>query len=67
MGGNSAFTSLSYTKTGLVTGTDYKFKARASNLFGWGEFSDLVTIRADEVPAQIAPIMTTTETVNVKF
>ena len=53
------FTQLTYTKTGLVTGGDYQFRARASNSFGWGEFSEIVTIKADDVPAQIAPVTTT--------
>jgi hypothetical protein len=51
VGGSSAYTLLSYVQAGLITGTDYKFRIRASNSFGWGEFSDEVTIRADEVPA----------------
>lgn len=53
--------------TQLVTGTDYKFKVRASNLFGWGQFSDEVTIRADQVPAQILPVLTSVETLNVRI
>ncbi len=47
----AVYLGLSYTKAGLATGTDYKFRVRASNSFGWGPYSDEVTIRADEVPA----------------
>jgi len=57
-GGVQAFTSLSYTQTGLTQGANYQFRARASNSFGWGDFSDVVTILADDVPAQIAPVTT---------
>jgi len=32
---------------------------RASNLFGWGAFSPIVTIKADDVPSQITPVVTT--------
>lgn len=51
VGDSSVYTSLTYTTSSVVTGEDYLFKVRASNLFGWGDFSDSVTIRADEVPA----------------
>jgi hypothetical protein len=51
VGGSSAFTSTSYTVTGLVEGNNYGFRVRASNSFGWGSFSDVVTISADDVPS----------------
>jgi hypothetical protein len=35
---------------GLTRGTDYQFKVRAQNVYGYGEFSDVVTIRASSVP-----------------
>jgi len=40
---------------------------RASNQFGWGDFSDAVTIRADEVPAQISPVKSIVEQINVRL
>jgi hypothetical protein len=43
------------------------FRVRASNSFGWGEYSDSVTITADEVPAQITPIVSSVETINVRI
>jgi hypothetical protein len=52
-GDQNYYQSLTFTQNGLITGQDYKFRVRASNEFGWGEYSDEVTIRADEVPAQI--------------
>jgi hypothetical protein len=50
-----------------MTGQDYVFRIRASNIFGWGEFSNEVTIRADEVPAQIVSIVTTAQTLYVRI
>lgn len=66
IGGTSAYTLITHVESGLITGTDYKFRVRASNLFGWGEFSEEVTIRADEVPAQITPVTTISESIYVK-
>ena len=36
---------------GITTGQDYKFKVQALNIYGWGEASDVVTVRVSEVPA----------------
>jgi hypothetical protein len=51
VGDTTAFTGLTYTKTGLTVGTDYRFRLRAENVHGFGPYTDEVTIRADEVPA----------------
>jgi hypothetical protein len=52
VGGDSNYnTQLEWTEAGLTTGQDYKFRVRASNTFGWGDYSDEVTIRADDFPA----------------
>jgi hypothetical protein len=59
--------TLSYTKTNLLIGVDYRFRVRASNNFGWGLFSDELTIRTDDVPSQIQPVVTTNENVNVRI
>ena len=50
-----------------MTGTDYKFRMRARNMHGWGPFSDIVTIRADDVPAQSTPVQTTESDINVRI
>jgi hypothetical protein len=65
--GNTPYTLLTHVEANLQTGVEYVFRVRASNLFGWGEFSDSVTIRADEVPAQITPVTTTVESVYVQI
>jgi hypothetical protein len=68
VGGDSTYyTDLSYLQTGLTTGDDYKFRVRASNEFGWGPYSQEVSIRADEVPATIDPITTTAQTIYVRI
>lgn len=36
--------------TGLGAGLDYQFKIRARNIYGYGEFSDIVTLVPDAVP-----------------
>ena len=68
IGGDENFnTALSYVQYGMTTGVEYKFRVRDSNIFGWSEFSYEVTIRADEVPAQITPVTTTIETLNARI
>lgn len=39
--------------TGIVSGSSYQFKVRASNIFGWGSNSTITTIKAAKVPAQM--------------
>lgn len=39
----SGLTDLSYTATGLVQGSTYKFKVKARNDYGYGDFSNIVT------------------------
>lgn len=36
--------------SGITSGSSYKFKYRAYNVHGWGEFSDPLTILAAEIP-----------------
>jgi hypothetical protein len=49
----------SYTVTsGVSRGTVYKFKHRAKNIFGWGPYSDEVSITAATKPDQMAPVST---------
>jgi hypothetical protein len=44
--------SLLLTKTiiGLTSHIDYMFKVRARNVYGYGDFSDTVTVRTSYVP-----------------
>jgi len=47
-----------YTITGLVAGS-YRFKVRAHNIYGPGEWSDIATIRASFVPDVVATMTVT--------
>ena len=64
------YLSLSYLVTssveGLVNGATYKFRYRASNKFGWGEYSDISSILAATIPAQAASVETKIENKYVK-
>ena len=42
--------SSNYLETGLTSGEAYQFKYRASNIYGWGSFSPIVTIAASKAP-----------------
>lgn len=53
----------SFTVTnGVLEGQDYKFKIRAKNIWGWGAFSPVGTIRASAVPNQVSNIITSYDT-----
>jgi hypothetical protein len=41
---------LSRTVYNLQQGKDYRFKVRARNIYGYGDYSDVATIRASDVP-----------------
>jgi len=43
--------------TGVVPGSQYAFRVRARNIFGWGQFSDVTYIQAARAPdAPLAPV-----------
>jgi hypothetical protein len=43
--------------TGVVPGSQYAFRVRARNIFGWGPFSDVTYIQAARAPdAPLAPV-----------
>lgn len=53
-------TSESYTITGnLVAGRVYKFRYRARNIYGWGEYSDQGDILAAAIPSQAPEVVIT--------
>lgn len=58
------YTDLSFTKTGLTTGTDYRFKIRAKNVHGFGDYSEEITIRADDKPSKMNAVSTTISGLN---
>lgn len=51
VGYSSDYTSTSVTiTTGITSGKTYLFKYRAKNIFGWGSFSNTVSITAMTIP-----------------
>ena len=44
---------LSYLATGLTTGLSYRFKVRASNIYGYGSFSNELLVEAVDVPDKV--------------
>jgi len=64
------YLALSYLVTsateGLVNGATYKFRYRASNKYGWGDYSEVSSILAADVPQQAAGVETRIENKYVK-
>ena len=51
-------TSTSYTiNSNIISARTYKFKYRARNIFGWGEWSDQGDIYAASIPDTIMPVV----------
>lgn len=51
-------TATTYTLTGITAGTTYQFKVRASNIFGWGDYSSTHSILAAVAPSQMVAVTT---------
>jgi hypothetical protein len=62
LGGSTAITTTSFSATGLVAGSSYKFRVSATNVYGTGGFSNTVTVAASSVPG--APVVTATPSSN---
>lgn len=60
---------LSKVLIGLTRGSDYVFKVRAQNIYGYGAFSDLYTVRASSVPDTMLMIETISvmETISISW
>jgi hypothetical protein len=43
---------------GLTKGAYYQFKVRAKNVYGYGPFSSVVSVRASEVPTTMNTVAT---------
>ena len=48
----------SHTVTSLTGGTTYKFKVRSQNIYGYGAFSNELSVVASDVPDEMATITT---------
>mmetsp|Transcript_21722 Transcript_21722/g.16029 ORF Transcript_21722/g.16029 Transcript_21722/m.16029 type:complete len:111 (-) Transcript_21722:536-868(-) len=59
VGNSAAFTATTYTfSSGVVSGTEYKFKVRAKNKHGYGSFSPEVSIFAGLQPSDPTAVVT---------
>jgi len=59
VGETSDYLSTSYAvSSGIVASDYYDFKVRAKNKWGWGEYSDVLTIMAAAPPSQIQSVTT---------
>jgi hypothetical protein len=68
VGFTTPFLSLSHViSTSITAGTSYKFKYRAQNVLGWGDYSDEVTIKAAKEPDAVATPTTIVENTFVKI
>ena len=54
----SGVSGTDYTATGLTQGLEYTFKVRARNDYGYGEFSNSVSVLAAQTPATPIPPQT---------
>jgi len=54
-----------FTVTGLQGGLNYKFKVRALNIYGYGEFSDEYVVEASDMPGRSELPIVTLNTQNV--
>jgi hypothetical protein len=55
-----------YTISGnVVSGHTYYFRYKASNVFGWGEWSDAGPILTASIPDTELPVIVTQEQTNV--
>ena len=55
------------TSTNVVAGTTYRFKYRARNLIGWGDYSPVGSVLAASAPEAASPPTTTTQGLKVKI
>jgi len=46
------------TSANLQAGKTYQIKVRAKNYWDWGPFSEVLTIKASDVPEKMDPVMT---------
>jgi hypothetical protein len=67
IGGTSYRKLTSFIVTGLTPGHWYNFRYRAKNDFGWGDFSDPVSVQAATMPVKIAPIQTSIVGKNIRI
>lgn len=63
-----AFTETSTILSSQITpGVTYKFKVRAANIHGFGDFSDVIAIKAAQKPSQMAAPVTSVDQLTGKL
>lgn len=67
VGETTPFTILTYTMTEVTMGKDYSFRIRASNVHGFGEYSNTVIVRADDKPGVPSSVTTSSNGLYVDF
>jgi hypothetical protein len=67
IGGTSYSKLTSFIVTGLTPGKWYQFRYRANNDFGWGAYSDPVSVQAATLPDKIPPVSTAIVGKNVRI
>ena len=53
--------------SGVSSGNTYQFKVRAKNLYGWGAYSTVLSLKASSVPDQPAAVTTSKDALNVRI
>jgi len=58
----SDFAATGFTVTsGISPGAEYRFRVRAKNMWGWGEYSSVLTAAPSAAPEQMGPVVTALE------
>jgi hypothetical protein len=64
----SSYTATTYTQaSGLTAGNDYIFQVRAKNIYGWGDYSNEITMTAASVPDAMSTVTTSVVSGEVKI
>mmetsp|Transcript_29136 Transcript_29136/g.28196 ORF Transcript_29136/g.28196 Transcript_29136/m.28196 type:complete len:163 (-) Transcript_29136:195-683(-) len=68
VGFSSDYTSTSYViNTGITAGDPYQFKIRAKNIYGEGDYSNIVTLDAVGVPDKMSILTTANDGTDIKI
>ena len=53
--------------SGVSSGNTYQFRVRAKNLYGWGAYSTVLSLKASSVPDQPSAVSTAKDGLNVRI
>jgi hypothetical protein len=57
----------SFSQTEVIPGAIYNMRLQARNIYGWGEYSEVFSVAASGIPAQMAKPVTSHSAMNVKI